>query len=61
MPPFGAVSRKSERGILSKKIYMGQEILFLTNLFDKEYYWMKDGDGTIYLTHVGDDGTPDFS
>lgn len=41
--------------------YMGQKILFKTNLFGKHYYWMQDGDGTIYLAKVGEDGLPDFS
>jgi len=44
-----------------KNLYMGQEVLFKTVLFDKEYFWMKDGDGVIYLAKVGEDGLPDFS
>lgn len=44
-----------------KNYYMGQEVLFPTELFGKRYFWMKDGDGTIYLTRMGEDGFPDFS
>lgn len=29
-----------------------------TWLFGKEYYWLRDVDGTIYLAHVGEDGLP---
>jgi len=43
-----------------KNMYMGQEILFRTILFGKSYFWMKDGDGTIYLAKEVD-GLPDFS
>jgi hypothetical protein len=41
--------------------YAGQKILFVTELFGKEYFWMEDGDGTIYLVKLGEDGLPDFS
>lgn len=34
-----------------KQYYMGQEILGHTNLFGKDYFWMRDGDGTVYLAH----------
>jgi hypothetical protein len=44
-----------------KQFYLGQEILASTVLFGKEYYWMKDGDGTIYLVKIGPTGEPDFS
>lgn len=40
--------------------YMGQKILFETSLFGKDYFWMQDGDGTIYLAKSVD-GVPDFS
>lgn len=45
---------------MKKQYYMGQEILFLTTLFGKQYYWMRDGDGVVYLAHVGENGQPDF-
>lgn len=41
--------------------YMGQKVLGLTELFGKDYYWMQDRDGTIYLVKVGEDGLPSFS
>ena len=41
--------------------WMGQTILFRTHLFGKDYYWMRDGDGTHYLSHIGDDGLPDLA
>ncbi len=40
--------------------YMNQKILSLTVLFGKEYYWMQDTDGTIYLMRVGEDSLPVF-
>ena len=43
-----------------KNMYLTQEILFETNLFGKEYFWMKDIDGTVYLVKKGEDGTPVF-
>lgn len=46
---------------MAKQYYMSQEVLFQTTLFGKQYFWMKDGDGVIYLAKVGDDGQPDFS
>jgi len=33
-----------------KNMYYTQEVLFLTELFGKVYFWMKDIDGHIYLT-----------
>ena len=42
------------------KQYMGQKILFATNLFGRDYYWMQDGDGTIYLVKVKEGGQPEF-
>lgn len=41
--------------------YMNQKILFRTNLFGKEYYWMEDYEGTTYLVKSGEDGLPDFT
>ena len=32
----------------------------VTQLFGKNYYWMKDGDGTLYLAHMNEDGEPSF-
>ena len=41
--------------------YMGQKVLALTILFGKQYFWMQDIEGTVYLAKVGADGNPDFS
>ena len=41
--------------------YMGQEVICKTELFDKEYYYLRDHDGTVYLTRIKEDGTPDFT
>lgn len=41
--------------------YLNQKILYSTMLFGKQYYWMQDGDGTVYLAHINEDGTPDFA
>ena len=38
--------------------WMTQKVEFLTSLFDREYYWMRDVDGKVYLAKVGKDGTP---
>ena len=38
----------------------GQKFLFSTELFGKSYFWMEDGDGTIYLVK-DNNGTPDFT
>jgi hypothetical protein len=49
---------------MKKQYYMGQEVQFLTNLFGKFYFWMRDGDDTTYLVHAKqEDGNyvPDFS
>ena len=37
-----------------------QRVEFLTFLFGKEYYWMRDGDGTVYLARVGKNGNPEL-
>ena len=39
-------------------VWMNQKVEFLTNLFGKEYYWMKDPTGVVYLARVGTDGLP---
>lgn len=41
--------------------WMGQRVEFLTCLYGKEYYWMRDGDNVVYLAKVGKDGLPDLS
>lgn len=46
---------------MPKQYYMGQKVLYLTTLFGKQYFWMQDGDGVVYLAKVGDDGQPDFT
>jgi hypothetical protein len=33
----------------------GHKVLFITSLFGKNYYWLRDHDGTIYLAKVGPD------
>ena len=38
--------------------WYNQKVLFFTELFGKPYYWMEDGDGTIYLAKCGEDGNP---
>lgn len=44
-----------------KNMWFSQEVLFKTFLFGKEYFWMKDIDGTVYLAKVGADGNPDLT
>lgn len=44
-----------------KSEYMGQKVLFKTWLYGKDYVWLQDGDGTIYLVRLGEDGLPEFS
>lgn len=39
---------------------MGQKVQFRTELFGKSYFWMQDGDGTVYLAKDVD-GVPDFT
>ena len=41
--------------------YLGQTILFRTHLYGKDYFWMRDGDGTHYLCRIGENGFPDLS
>lgn len=38
--------------------WLTQKVEFMTTLFDKDYYWMQDVDGSTYLAKVGKDGTP---
>ena len=45
---------------MPKATYMGQKILFRTVLFGKDYYWMEDGDGVVYLAKVGENNEPVF-
>jgi hypothetical protein len=40
---------------------MTQIVTAKTELFDKEYFWMKDVDESIYLLPVGEDGEPRFA
>lgn len=37
-----------------------QKVLFLTNIQDKQYFWMQDMDDTIYLLREVD-GEPSFN
>jgi hypothetical protein len=41
--------------------WAGQAIEFKTELFGRDYYWMRDLDSTIYLAKVGVNGNPDLS
>lgn len=43
---------------MKKVKYYTQTVLFQTNLFGKDYFWMQDVDGTIYLlkAKAGQDG-----
>lgn len=34
---------------MKKQLWFTQEVLFLTELFGKVYFWLRDVDGTIYL------------
>lgn len=43
-----------------KGTFAGQKITYSSFLFGKNYFWMQDGDGTIYLAK-NVDGKPDFS
>lgn len=45
------ITKPNIKDIMSKRQYfMGQEILWLTQFAGKPYFWMKDGDGVVYLT-----------
>ena len=46
---------------MPKTFYYSQEILFRTTLFGKDYYWMKDVDGKIYLARIDKNGNPDLT
>lgn len=35
-----------------------QEVLFTTEHFGKEYVWMKDIDGHVYMTRLDEEGQP---
>lgn len=43
---------------MAKQMWHTQEVLFATVLFGKDYVWMKDVDGTIYLNRLDDEGQP---
>lgn len=43
---------------MSKTYWKTQEVLFATRLFGKDYVWLKDVDGTIYLLPLDEDGQP---
>lgn len=40
--------------------FRGQKMLHLTELFGKNYYWMQDGDGVVYLCAIDEEGNPKF-
>lgn len=46
--------------VVKQQTFMGQTVLELTELFGKWYFWMRDGDGVVYLLK-DTDGVPDFS
>lgn len=41
--------------------FMSQKVICKTELFGKNYYYMKDVDGTIYLVGMDEDGNPKFA
>jgi len=41
--------------------FMGQKVICKTELFGKEYYYMRDHDGSVYLVRIGENGYPDFT
>lgn len=47
---------------MSKKVVIqGQEVLFYTWHYGKEYMWLKDIDGTHYMVRVDEQGKPIFA
>lgn len=44
-----------------KNEWHNQRILSKTLLFGREYYWMRDTDGTHYLSKIDEAGNPDLS
>ena len=40
--------------------FYSQTILGTTTLFGKEYVWLQDVDGTVYLAHIDEFGQPDL-
>lgn len=41
--------------------YLTQKITARTELAGKEYFWMRDLDGTDYLAKIDENGNPDFT
>lgn len=41
--------------------YFTQKMIALTELFGREYYWMEDTDGTLWLAQVDENGNPDLT
>lgn len=50
-----------EEAKLKKQKWFTQTVLFKTHLFGKDYFWMQDVDGTVYLAKVDENGNPDLS
>lgn len=46
---------------MAKNTWAGQEVLAKTTLFEKDYVWLKDGDGTIYLIRLDENDQPVFA
>lgn len=42
-------------------LWYNQKVLFRTELFGREYYWLQDTDDTIYLAKMDENGNPDLS
>lgn len=49
---------------MQKKIgtFQGQRVIApgITTMFGKEYVWMQDRDGTIYILPLDEEGVPQF-
>lgn len=43
-----------------KGTFAGHKVLFGTNLFGRNYFWMQDPEGVVYLAR-NTEGKPDFS
>ena len=61
MNAIKSVMRVPAQRLKRGQTWMGQKVDLLTVLFGKEYYWLRDGDGTVYLAKVGKDGLPNLS
>ena len=44
-----------------KQYFLTQEFLFYTSHFGKDYAWLKDVDGTVYMVRVDENLQPVFA